>query len=119
MKLTVFRSIVFLFVFLFMSSFAFAQGKGGFVGPGQDVSSVEEAKAMKDDSKVTLHGYIMKQHAGDKYLFQDGSGTVLVEIDDDKWAGQTITPADKVEIQGEVDIDKSLFKIDVKRLKRL
>ena len=113
------RNAVFLFVFLAMGGVAFAQGQGGFIGPGPNVVTVEEAKAMKHDSKVVLQGYIMKQHSGDKYLFQDGSGSIVVEIDHKKWAGQTVTPADKIEIHGEVDVERSQIKIDVDSLKKL
>ena len=112
------RAFLILMVFSVMSTAAFAQA-GGFVGPGPDVTTVEEVKQMKDDAKVTLHGYIMKQHAHELYLFQDGTGTVLVEIDADKWGGQTVTPGDKVQIQGEIDIDKSRFKIDVESISKL
>ena len=42
-----------------------------------------------------------------------------MEIDNDKWAGQSISPADKVEIHGEVDKDWNSVEIDVDQVKKL
>ena len=92
---------------------------GGFVGPSGIVSTVEQAKTMRDDSKVTLRGNIVQHLGGEKYLFADKSGNVTVEIEHDEWGGQTVAPADKVEIQGEVDKDWNSVEIDVKRIMKI
>ena len=52
----------------------------------------------------------------DKYTFQDGTGTMTVEIDKDIWNGQTVTPQDTVLISGELDKDGDRTKLDVERL---
>lgn len=87
--------------------------RGGFQGPGITVSTVAEALQMKDDAPVVLKGSIEKSLGHEKYLFKDASGSVTVEIDDDDWRGLTVTPADKVEIRGEVDKDFFKTEIDV------
>lgn len=33
---------------------------GGYTGPGPDLVTVEQAKAMSDDARVALKGYIIK-----------------------------------------------------------
>lgn len=87
---------------------------GGFSGPGLAESTVAQAVKMSDDTPVVLVGKIEKSLGGEKYLFKDASGSVIVDIDDDDWRGLNVTPADTIIIEGEVD--KGLFeetKIDV------
>ncbi|SPW27454.1 Uncharacterized conserved protein [Edwardsiella tarda] len=93
--------------------------QGGFVGGQQAVTTIAKAKEMSDNSWVTLQGHIEQRVRGDHYTFRDASGTIEVEIDHKYWNGQTITPQDQVEIQGEVDKDWSTTKIDVKRLHKM
>jgi uncharacterized protein (TIGR00156 family) len=93
-------------------------GPGGFTGP-LNVASVEHAKTLKDDAKVTLQGTIQSHIGGENYVFKDASGTIEVEIDHRRWAGQTVSATDRVEIFGEVDKDWSSVKIDVKRIRKL
>ena len=97
---------------------AFAQ-QGGFKGPGPNVVTVEDAKKMRDDSRVSLRGYIIQHLGGDRYQFRDATDTVRVEIDDNLWKGQTISPEDFVEIYGEVDKDWNSVEIEVKRLSKI
>ena len=92
---------------------------GGFTGPGLAVSTVEQAKTMRDDYRIVLQGNIVQHLGGEKYLFKDNSGSITIEVDDDEWGGQTITPSDKIEIQGEVDKDWNSVEIDVKRLRKI
>jgi len=94
-----------------------ATGSGGFTGPST-VVTVKQAKSMKDDEKVTLRGTIESHIGGDKYIFKDASGTIEIEIDDRRWAGQTISATDRVEIFGEIDTDWNSVEIDVKRIRK-
>lgn len=97
---------------------AASTGPGGFTGP-MNVVTAEHAKTLKDDTKVTLQGTIQSHIGGDNYIFKDTSGTVEVEIDNRRWAGQTVSATDRVEIFGEIDKDWSSLKIDVKRIRKL
>jgi uncharacterized protein (TIGR00156 family) len=91
---------------------------GGFTGPST-VVTVEQAKALKDDAKVTLRGTIESHIGGENYIFKDASGSIEVEIDDRRWAGQTVSATDRVEIFGEVDKDWNSIEINVKRIRKL
>ena len=95
-----------------------AQG-GGYTGPGPEFVTAEQAKSMSDDSYVALKGYIIKRLSGDNYLFKDDSGTIPLEINDKRWAGQKVGPEDLVEIYGEVDKDMFDLEIEVKQLTKL
>lgn len=76
----------------------------GFTGPsGEATTTVEQAKKMPDDSNVVLRGNIEKALGGEKYVFKDATGSIVVEIDDDDWGGLDVSPNDTVEIRGEVD----------------
>ncbi|CAK7033066.1 MAG: Protein YgiW [Desulfovibrio sp.] len=89
---------------------------GGYTGPGPQVVTVEQAKGMRDDAPVALKGYIVQNLGNEDYLFKDATGTITVEIDHDKWAGQNIGPDDLVQLYGEVDKDWSGVEIDVDRV---
>ena len=93
--------------------------KGGFVGPNGSVTTVENAKSLRDDTWVTLRGKIVERISDDLYKFQDASGTVNVDIDHKRWNGVTVTPKDTVEIQGEVDKDWNSVEIDVKQISKV
>ena len=49
----------------------------------------------------------------ENYVFKDATGSVTIEIDDDDWKGQTVTPQDTVVIKGEVEKDMFKTEIDV------
>lgn len=92
---------------------------GGFVGPNGTVTTAANAKTMRDDTWVTLRGNIIERVSDDLYIFKDASGNVNVDIDHKRWNGQTITPQDVVEIQGEVDKDWNSVEIDVKQIRKV
>ncbi|MEX9217007.1 YgiW/YdeI family stress tolerance OB fold protein [Providencia huaxiensis] len=89
---------------------------GGFIGANQPVTTVEQAKKMPDDAWVTLEGNLVRQVGHELYEFKDATGTVLVDIDNKRWLGQSATPETKVQLIGEVDKDWMEFEIDVKQI---
>ncbi|CAK7062549.1 YgiW/YdeI family stress tolerance OB fold protein [Saezia sanguinis] len=93
--------------------------QGGFVGPStaNNVTTVEQAKNLRDDARVVMRGNIVQHLGGDNYLFKDATGTITVDIDAHKWDGQTVKPEDQVEIRGEVDKDWNSIEIDVKSIR--
>ncbi len=93
--------------------------QGGFVDNNASLTTAAKVKDLKDDSWVKLRGNITERLSDDRYTFRDESGTVNVEIDHKRWNGQTITPQDKVEIQGKVDKEWNEFEIDVKQVNKL
>ena len=93
------------------ASYAQAQFGGGFDGPvGADQTpvSVKQAVDSWDNTKVVLQGRILNSLGDEKYTFTDGVDEVIVEIDDEIWAGRKVTPENTVQIFGEVD--KDMFK---------
>lgn len=77
------------------------------------VSAAQEAGA---DSWVSLNGNILRQLGEERYLFQDSTGTIIVEIDHEDWRNVPVNPETTVRICGEVDRDWLTKEIDVERV---
>lgn len=90
--------------------------QGGFSGPSASNTTVDKVKTMRDDARVTLQGNIIERLGHDTYTFRDSTGTITVDIDNKRWKGQTITPQDKVQIEGKVDKDWTSVEVDVKNI---
>ncbi|MEM8060595.1 YgiW/YdeI family stress tolerance OB fold protein [Morganella morganii subsp. sibonii] len=90
--------------------------QGGFVGGTQSVTTVEQAKQLRDDAWVTLEGNIISRIGHERYQFKDSTGVIVVDIDDKYWNGQNATPDTKIRIEGEMDKDWTELEVDVKRL---
>lgn len=93
--------------------------QGGFSGPSAALTTVDKVKSLSDDTWVVLQGNIEQRVSDDTYTFRDATGTLTVEIDKKRWNGQTITPQDKVQLEGKVDKDWSNVEVDVKSIKKL
>ena len=88
-----------------------AKPRGGFAGGMDNVITVRQAREMRDDTYVVLQGNIVQRISNDKYLFEDQTGSITVEIEKKDWAGVTVTPNDTVRLFGEVD--SGLFKTEI------
>jgi len=92
---------------------------GGFVGGTETIVSVKQVKEMRDDVPVVVKGHILQRMGDEKYLFEDATGSITVEIDKDEWRGQTITPNDEVKLYGEVDAGIFKTEIDVDYVEKM
>ena len=57
----------------------------------------------KDETAVTLKATLLKHLNEDHYEFSDGTGGILLDIDDHLWKASNIKAGDKVQVVGEVD----------------
>ena len=92
---------------------------GGFAGGENVILTVEQVKGMNDNSKVWVEGSIIQKNGDEKYMFQDSTGTIMVEIDDDAWHGLVIGPTDVVRIYGEVDHGLFNTEIDIDYIEKM
>ncbi|MBP1532028.1 MAG: NirD/YgiW/YdeI family stress tolerance protein [Alphaproteobacteria bacterium] len=76
------------------------------------VSKVSEVNNMADDTMVYLQGYIVKNLGNEMYIFQDASGTMAIEIDDDLIADNTVSPDAMVWIAAEVDKNGNVVSLE-------
>ena len=94
-------------------------GKGGFVSGAETIVTVKQVMEMRDDVPVIVQGHIVQRMGDEMYLFEDSTGNIRVEIDDDEWRGQTVTPTDTVKLYGEVDRGIFRTEIDVNYVEKL
>jgi len=91
-----------------------------FDGPGaQQVPNTVQAVLdnPQDDQTVTLRGTLLEKVGHEKYAFSDETGQIRVEIDNEVFPEQRITPEMTVELFGEVEKDfLQSPEIDVERL---
>lgn len=114
------RFLFFLFAMAFLATPVLA---ATYTGPGSNQpreQTVSQALKMPDDTMVTLAGRLVSKIGKEKFLFQDATGTMTVEIDDEEFrqlGNVDVTPDTVVRITGEVD--KEILakpEIDVKRI---
>ncbi|MBQ4615379.1 MAG: NirD/YgiW/YdeI family stress tolerance protein [Mailhella sp.] len=92
-----------------------APADAAFDGPGSPATVKEAAKVASaaKDSGAVLEGSLTRKVKDELYIFQDASGEVLVEIDDDLMTGRNITPKDKVRLGGHVDREDGSPAVEV------
>jgi uncharacterized protein (TIGR00156 family) len=66
----------------------------GFKGPGTipKMETVQSISNLHDDRNVILEGYLIKKIKEEHYLFKDDTGEIEIEIDDEDFRGQQVTP---------------------------
>lgn len=85
-----------------------------YSGPSSvQLMTVEQLlKTGHDNQYARLQGRIVSHDGGDRYTFEDSTGRITVEIDDEDFPhGQTISAEQKVELLGE--FDKGLRKVEL------
>lgn len=100
------------------TGFAGDLGKKQMGGFKQDlsqmpVSTVQDAQNMPEDTMIVLQGNISKRIKKDKYLFNDNTGEMVVEIEGYAWNGQEVSPTDVITIVGEIDKDGNITMVEV------
>lgn len=106
-------SLTFLFCLALPASAQF-DGPGA---PSEQTSVQAILDNPEDDQAVLLQGRILEKVGEEKYAFTDGDAEIRVEIEEEVFPQQRITPEMKVEIRGEVEDD--FFQdpeVDVERL---
>lgn len=80
-----------------------------YVGPNSTPQLKQVAEILKnpiDDEDVTVQGHLLRKLRDEKYVFSDGSGEIVAEIDDDDFPREPIDETTKVELFGEVDTSR-------------
>lgn len=103
------------------NAFAGPQGFGGaysddddYRGNRSQVMTVQEVKRYgRDDYNVVLVGRLTKYLGDDDYVFQDKTGSIVVELDDDDdYHWRNISKNQLIRIYGEADRDDGRMKIE-------
>jgi uncharacterized protein (TIGR00156 family) len=56
-----------------------------------------------DDQDVQLRGRLLRQTSDDEFIFSDGTGEIVVELETKHFAGQPVDEKTEVELIGEVE----------------
>ena len=80
------------------------------------VSQVSDVKNMADDTTVYIQGYLIQNLGNEMYTFQDDSGTLTVEIDDDLMGNNMYSPTTLVWIAAEVDKEGDVVSLDAEEI---
>ena len=65
--------------------------------------TLEQALDARDDTPAILEGHVVERVGKDKYVFQDATGKITVEIDHKVFGARIVTPQTRVRLSGEVD----------------
>ena len=96
---------------ILLPTIAMAHGQGDqsrnggvrFNGP-VEVTTVAELKGIKlGETDAIVEGNILRQIQHDKFLFSDGSGEMVIELDDDIRLDQSIDEKTKLRLSGEFE----------------
>ena len=77
------------------------------------VWTVTEVMGLPDNTPVVIRGRITKNMGNNIFVFEDGSGTIMLEIDEESWNGNTVRVDDIVTVYGNVDKGSNYTEIDV------
>jgi uncharacterized protein (TIGR00156 family) len=86
--------------------------------PSEDkpISKVTDINSMQGNSVVYIQGYLIQNLGNNTYVFQDASGTINIEIDQDLINGNTITPDAVVWIVATVDKEGDITSLDAEEI---
>ena len=54
-----------------------------------EVMTVEQVRGLADNSPVIIRGYLLRKNGENSYVFQDTTGTINLEIDEEDWGGRS------------------------------
>lgn len=98
---------------LLTASAASAQFSGPSSNPRAQATTVAQVANARPGSYVTLTGHIVDHQREDYYTFRDSTGEIRVEIEDEDFRGQKVTPETQVRLTGEIDTGLRGRYIDV------
>lgn len=75
-------------------------------GIGQ-TTVAEILKSPVYDQDVQIQGHLLRQTGHDKFIFSDGTGEIVAEIEAKHFSGQPVDEKTKVELIGEVDTGRN------------
>jgi uncharacterized protein (TIGR00156 family) len=82
------------------------------------ITSAQNVASAQEDQRVKLRGRIVSQQSHNQYVLSDGSGSVVIEINNRLLNGKQLAAGAEVEIRGAVDKRKSP-KVDAQSVRVL
>ena len=75
--------------------------------------SVSEIVDMPDNTAFVLLGRITKNMGNEIFVFEDASGTIMLQIDEEDWNGNTVRVDDVVTVYGHIDKNGNMTEVEV------
>ncbi len=88
-------------------------------GTEKPISQVSDVSNMPDDTTVYIQGYLIQNLGNEMYMFQDDSGTIAIEIDEDLLASNAVQPNALVWIVAEVNKDGQVTSLEAEEVQLL
>jgi len=79
---------------------------------------VTDVVTLPNKTPVTMRGRIIQNMGDNIYVFEDASGTIMLEIDEEDWNGKTVRVDDMVTVYGNVDKGMNYTEIDVESIQK-
>lgn len=86
------------------------------VNANKPISQVSDIQNMDEDTMVYIQGYLTQNLGDEMYVFQDDSGTMTVEIDDDLMGSNAYSPNTLVWIAAEVDKNGDVVSLEAEEI---
>lgn len=83
------------------------------------ISQVSDVSNMPDDTTVYIQGYLIQNLGNEMYMFQDSSGTIAIEIDDELLGSNAAQPNALVWIVAEVNKDGQVTSLEAEEIQFL
>ncbi len=80
-----------------------------------NVTTVAEARVSGAETKAVLHGHFIKKINDNKYVFQDSTGEIIVDLSADK-AGSLPAGSAEVALEGVVEQDIVFAGIEAQKI---
>ena len=80
------------------------------------ISKISAVQNMPDDSMVYIQGYITQNLGNEMYVFQDDTGSMNIEIDDELMAGNATSPTTVVWIAAEVNKEGDITSLEAEEI---
>ena len=96
----------FVGAFALAGTLAVGAAQAQYVGPvDASLNATVEAILKKpvDDQRVRMDGHLLRKLGHERYAFSDGTGEIVVDIDDDDFPREQVDEKTRVQIMGEVD----------------
>ena len=94
-------------------------------GPGLPLTvkqpiTVREARMLPHDSWAVISGNIIEALPGGRnYTFRDPTGDITIELDLRVWRGLTVGVSDRVEISGDIRVNRGMVTLNAKAIRRI
>ncbi len=81
-----------------------------------DVTTVAEARISSADTKAVLHGFFVKKINDNKYVFQDKTGEIIVDLNANGAGSLLADGKAEVALEGRVEQDLTFAGIEAQKI---